>query len=150
MAYRVRSAPGLFMATVARLEDGEDVVVGYVCGTLTTSPVLTEECMSAHEPEGTVLCVHSVCTDEGWRRRGVALRSLYAYYDYVRETTPAVREVRLICKAPLVQLYGKAGFRVEGPSPVVHGEDPWIEMRMPLRTREEEERLVRKRRSWYF
>ena len=38
----------------------------------------------------------------------------------------------LICKEPLVALYSKAGFQVVGPSEVVHGADPWIEMSMKL------------------
>lgn len=40
--------------------------------------------MSTHNPEGSTLCIHSVCVDEGFRRRGVALRSLIAYVDFVR------------------------------------------------------------------
>jgi hypothetical protein len=27
----------------------------------------------------------------------------------------------------MVPLYTKAGFRLVGPSPVVHGQDPWLE-----------------------
>lgn len=61
-----------------------------------------------------------------------------------------MRWMRLICKEPLVPLYRKARFEVVGPSPVVHGSDPWIEMALRVRSREEEETLDRKRRSWYF
>ena len=54
--------------------------------------------MSEHEPEGTVLCVHSVSVDESFRRRGVAVRMLKVYHDFVRETTPHVKELRLISR----------------------------------------------------
>lgn len=37
--------------------------------------------------------------------------------------------MRLICKQQLVPLYEGAGFAMVGPSPVVHGKDPWFEMR---------------------
>lgn len=59
-------------------------------------------------------------------------------------------EMRLICKEPLVPLYAKAGFREVGPSPVVHGADPWIEMVAVQRSKREQEVLDRKRRSWYW
>jgi len=36
--------------------------------------------------------------------------------------------VRLLCKEELVPLYAASGFRLVGPSPVVHGQDPWMEM----------------------
>jgi guanine nucleotide exchange factor len=106
--------------------------------------------MSEHEPEGTVLCVHSVSVDESFRRRGVAVRMLKVYHDFVRETTPHVKELRLISKEYLTDLYKAAGYSLVGPSAVVHGVDPWMEMRAPLRSAEEMETLDRKRRTWYF
>lgn len=91
----------------------QDDIVGYVCGTLTSAERLTHgahthyamykhngkdpwsktsenvtsflaDSMSNHEPEGSKLCIHSVCVDERLRRRGIALRSLIAYFDFVR------------------------------------------------------------------
>lgn len=43
-----------------------------------------------------------------------------------------LQSLLLICKEPLVPLYEKGGFRVVGPSDVVHGADPWIEMDLKL------------------
>jgi hypothetical protein len=57
-------------------------------------------------------------------------RLLTAYLAYVQQTTPALAQARLICKAPLVPLYEKAGFELVGPSSVVHGAEPWLEMKI--------------------
>ena len=79
-----------------------------------------------------MLCIHSVCVDAAQRRRGVASRLLLAYAAWVAAANPRLRELRLICKAPLVGLYSRAGFTVVGPSDVVHGADPWTEMALAL------------------
>jgi arylalkylamine N-acetyltransferase len=68
--------------------------------------------------------------EEKERRRGVALKLLQAYQAFARCSTPSVRRLCLISHEPLVGLYEKAGFRVVGPSDVVHGKDPWIEMEL--------------------
>lgn len=86
--------------------------------------------MATHEPDGTLLCIHSVCVNAAHRRQGIASKLLQAYLNYVQQTTPELAEVRLICKEPLVGLYEKAGFEVVGPSDVVHGQDAWIEMKI--------------------
>ena len=74
-----------------------------------------------------------MCVDAARRRRGVATRLLRAYQAFVQATTPQLRECRLICKQGLVPLYAGAGFAMVGPSEVVHGQDPWFEMRAPPR-----------------
>ena len=79
-----------------------------------------------------LLCIHSVCVAASERRRGVATRLLRAYLGFAPATTPQLREVRLICKAALMPLYGGVGFQLVGPSEVEHGRDPWLEMRLPL------------------
>ena len=72
------------------------------------------------------------------RRQGLATRLLRAYQGYVAATTPQLQEVRLICKEPLIPLYAGAGFEMVGPSDVVHGQDPWFEMRWAVDSSEEE------------
>ena len=46
-----------------------------------------------------------------------------------------MKRVLLICKAELMGLYASAGFTAVGLSEVVHGADPWFEMRRGLETR---------------
>jgi GNAT superfamily N-acetyltransferase len=112
--------------------EGGDEIVGYVCGTCSSASSLTHESMAAHDPDGALLCVHSVCVAEPHRRKGVATKLLSAYMHYVAGGSPHVQEARLLCKQHNVGLYERAGFELLGPSPVVHGAEQWLEMRRPL------------------
>jgi len=127
LRFRAAQAGDLFLTAVKPVK-GKDVLVGYVCGTLTTSPELTHESMAQHDPQGQLLCIHSVCVDSSYRRSGIAKRMLAAYLLFVQQTSPQVASVRLISKQHLTPLYAGAGFTNLGPSSVVHGKDQWIEM----------------------
>ena len=124
LAFRQQNA-GDFFLVAEQTSTGR--VVGFVCGTLTRAGTLTAEAMGLHEPDGTTLCVHSVCVDEAARRRGIALALLRAYRAMLPAVAPAVQSVRLIAKPYLTQLYERAGFKLLGPSPVVHGSETWLE-----------------------
>lgn len=50
--------------------------------------------MAQHEPEGSLLAIHSVCVAAAMRRRRVATRLLRAYLQFVLATTPQLQEVR--------------------------------------------------------
>ncbi|KAL4425741.1 hypothetical protein ABPG75_009757 [Micractinium tetrahymenae] len=150
LEYRLKHAGAQFLAAVcpaAAAEDGRLEVIGFVCGTLSCADKLTEESMGAHEPEGDLLAIHSVCVDAAHRRGGVASRLLRAYLSYVQGTTPGLREVRLICKERLIPLYAGVGFQMVGPSDVVHGKDPWFEMRWALGGEEQEEEQEEQRQG---
>lgn len=109
-----------------------DVLVGYICGTLTSADTLTHESMSKHDPEGQTLCMHSVCVAAEYQRKGIASRMLKAYLRYVQQSCPQARSVQLICKKNLIALYESAGFTLTGPSPVVHGQDQWYDLQVLL------------------
>ncbi|PNH04495.1 putative N-acetyltransferase C9.02c [Tetrabaena socialis] len=142
LKFRIQNAADVFLVAMRSADGGGEAgaagavsdpeVVGYVCGTCTSAGRLTHESMAAHEPEGDLLCVHSVVVEAGLRRRGLATRLLRAYTAYVGASSPGLRGIRLICKQDLVRLYEGAGFTLVGPSSVVHGRDPWIEMAMQL------------------
>ena len=123
LAMRIREAPDFFHGAFSE----DSTLVGFICGTLTTSEVLTDESMSEHEPVGKTLCIHSVAVEESLRRKGIALWMLKSYLQKVAELK-TVERVLLICKEQLVCLYEAAGFNNLGPSDVVHGQDPWILM----------------------
>lgn len=55
-----------------------------------------------------------------------------AYLERIALTQPGVRRVCLIAKAGLLGMYASCGFALKGLSPVVHGKDPWFEMRVDL------------------
>ena len=106
-------------------------LVGFICATRASGDTLTHASMSEHVPEGTSVCIHSVCVDASQRRKGVALTMLKNYLTKVIPVLhPAATRVLLISKQYLLPLYQKAGLVVKGKSAVVHGADPWYECEM--------------------
>lgn len=107
-------------------------LLGFVCSTRVSDERLTGESMHVHVPGGQSLCIHSVVIDSALRRRGHGTDMLRAYLGYVARELRGVEQVLLISKSHLVSFYKSVGFAVVGPSPVVHGVDPWLEMRLAL------------------
>lgn len=105
-----------------------DVLVGYICATLTTADTLTHESMGKHETDGQTLCIHSVCVAAEYQRKGIASRMLKAYLQYVQQSCPQACSVQLICKKNLISLYETAGFTLTGASSIVHGQDQWYDL----------------------
>jgi len=126
---RMEQASGFFWGAY----DTSDNLQGFICGTLTTSEVLTDESMSEHEPKGKTLCIHSVVVDAALRRKGMAAWMLQCYLQKVGQGESAPTKVLLICKENLVGLYETAGFKNLGRSSVVHGQDPWNDMGLSFR-----------------
>ena len=131
LAFRAERAADAFL--VATLASEPDVAIGFVCGTRTRAEKLTHESMSNHDADGALLCIHSVVVDEQHRRRGVGAAMLRAYVRFVKaQQDSGVRELRLMCKKPLIEFYAAAGFELLGESDVVHGQDKWYEMRQDV------------------
>jgi ribosomal protein S18 acetylase RimI-like enzyme len=128
LKFRIRDAADCFWVAA----DDAGVVQGFVCGTLSAEPSLSHESMRSHDPEGRSLCVHSVVVAEDQRRTGLGTQLLLSYLRELPSRLPDVEQVLLICKEHLQGFYAGAGFELVGPSPVVHGLDPWFEMRCPL------------------
>ncbi|MCO5171256.1 MAG: GNAT family N-acetyltransferase [Planctomycetes bacterium] len=127
LARRLAEAGEAFL--VATDEAGR--VIGFVCGTRARGAAITHAAMRAHDPAGDSLCVHSVVVDPAAQRRGVGSALVRAAVERAR-ALPGVARVLLICKAPLIELYRQAGFRLVGPSGVTHGADPWFDMALDL------------------
>ncbi|CAE8619933.1 unnamed protein product [Polarella glacialis] len=132
MAQRLREAGEFFWAL---FDAKDDALVGFVCGTCAKGSSLTHESMEEHVPGGALLCVHSVVVRPDLQRRGIAAAMLREYLRAVAADSAATGRVvpkisALISKAKLVALYVKAGFQLAGLSPVVHGADPWFELRV--------------------
>eukprot|EP00798_Chlamydomonas_sp_ICE-L_P013717 gene13717-19612_t len=144
LKFRIENASSVFLvamqATAAEEGDAASIsnesIIGYVCGTYTSASTLTHHSMETHEPEGAVLCIHSVCVEQSLRRQGLALNLLKAYLPWVQSAAPQLDQARLIAKEYLLSLYEKAGFTLVGPSEVVHGADPWFEMKYDLKSEE--------------
>ncbi|CAE6487995.1 unnamed protein product [Rhizoctonia solani] len=131
LRYRQSVAPKYFLgAYLPTCVTTPRSLIGFIVATLSPSPTLTHHSMETHEPEPkpSSVCIHSVCVSSAYRGRGVALKLLQEYLERL-EKMPDVSRVLLICKTHLKPLYARAGFTEVGPSAVVHGQDPWFEMR---------------------
>ncbi|ELR11586.1 acetyltransferase, GNAT superfamily protein [Acanthamoeba castellanii str. Neff] len=128
LAFRLtHAAPYFRCATTA--QNGEEQVVGFVCGTLAVGQTLTHSSMSQHTPEGSTLCIHSVVVDERCRGNKVGTRMLKEYMHHVASHQANVELVLLLCKANLKPFYGSCGFEEVAESGVVHGQEKWFEMK---------------------
>nr|AIT11917.1 arylalkylamine N-acetyltransferase [Platynereis dumerilii] len=103
---------------------------GFILATRAVSEKFTHESMSAHEPDGESVCIHSVCVDKARRRQGIALNLLKHFNDHVKNTQSGVKRIALLCHERLIPLYSKAGFQFVGKSSIVHGQESWFEMVM--------------------
>jgi len=121
LAQRLKVAPELFLAAY----DSVGTLLAFVCGTRSALQ-LTAESMSTHDPDGPLVCIHSVVTRPDARGRGVAVQLVREYLSAL----PLHTEVALIARAHHVPLYQGAGFVSLGPSAVEHGAGVWMEMRM--------------------
>ncbi len=130
LRYRVDNAGDYFLVgcSAGSGPGGADEIVSYVCGTLIKGETLTHESMSTHDVEGDTLCIHSVVTEGGHRRKQIGTKTLKAYMRWITTATPQVERVLLLCKRNLIGFYEGAGFKMVGESDVVHGKDQWYEM----------------------
>ncbi|KAF7377690.1 Acyl-CoA N-acyltransferase [Mycena sanguinolenta] len=114
----------------------DNQLVGYVCSTLSPDTSLTHESMSKHVPNSSSVCIHSVCVSSSHRGRNVGLKLLREYVARLetahREKTAPYERILLITHDNLRPFYEKTGFEWVGPSAVVHGAQPWYEMRRIL------------------
>lgn len=111
LQYRQHHAARYFLCAVTGVDDDNDTVIGFVCGT--KCHVFTHESMSVHEPAGTALAIHSVVVDKAYRRRGIATHLLREYVLRIAsepEDRPA--KMILLAKAHLLTFYVNCGFRV--------------------------------------
>ena len=130
LRYRVENAGDYFLVGCSAGSGpvGADEIVSYVCGTLIKGETLTHESMSTHDADGDTLCIHSVVTEGGHRRKQIGTKTLKAYMRWITTATPQVERVLLLCKRNLIGFYEGAGLKMVGESDVVHGKDQWYEM----------------------
>ena len=113
-------------------------IIGYICSTLASTENLTHESMEEHVSSGSSVCIHAVVVCSEHRGKGIALGMLKEYIKRLEEARQAgensYARLLLICHENLRGLYAKAGFDWLGKSDVVHGPEPWYEMRRVLST----------------
>ena len=130
LRYRVENAGDYFLVgcSAGSGPGGAYEIVSYVCGTLIKGETLTHESMSTHDADGDTLCIHSVVTEGGHRRKQIGTKTLKAYMRWITTATPQVERVLLLCKRNLIGFYEGAGWKMVGESDMVHGKDQWYEM----------------------
>ncbi|KAI8361825.1 acyl-CoA N-acyltransferase, partial [Choanephora cucurbitarum] len=123
--------PELFM--VARDPD----VVGFLCSTLTTAPLVTDESMSQHQEDGKTICLHSVCVSPDHRQKGIATKMMTAWIEQLKQINQThdkkvYERIAILSRPHLLGLYERVGFRTLGQSQVVHGPEPWFDCILEL------------------
>ncbi|CAO3611575.1 unnamed protein product [Cunninghamella blakesleeana] len=113
--------PLLFL--VARNGTDNDIV-GYLCSTLSTSPLVTDKSLSINEPQGRTVCLHSVCVSPKYRRQGIATKMLDYWIDLHKQRKQFDR-IAIMSRPSLLPLYTSVGFVDLGISAVVHGPEKW-------------------------
>ena len=124
LEYRQANALPYFQCAIL---DGT-TIIGFVCSTRCDE--FEEESMSTHSVEGSLLAIHSVVVHEAYRRQGVATAMLKRYLQMVQDenTDGSIHSMVLLAKTHLLGFYVNCGFRVNRPSPIVHGQDTWYEL----------------------
>ena len=120
--FRIKNAKQFFLKYII-----DDVLIGYVNGTLTLEPEITHDCMAEHKVEGQNLIIHSVTIVNTHRKKGHGRAMLNAYLNRIREESN-VRRVLLLAKKHLCHFYESVGFEVLRVSPIVHGKETWYEL----------------------
>ncbi|KAJ1668686.1 hypothetical protein IW140_002026 [Coemansia sp. RSA 1813] len=132
MLYRFTNAPHLFFGAF----EPSGTVIGYITSTQATSPLVTHDSMSTHDPKGSTACIHSVCVDPKWQRKGVATKLLELYPDTVRQYNSSVEDtsqkakiarLAMLAREDLVPFYQQVGYTNLGQSSVVHGAEKWYD-----------------------
>eukprot|EP00808_Paulinella_micropora_P006747 g76983.t1 len=134
ITYRHENARPFFLAA---WQSNPKKLVGFVNGTLTDSAELKHSTMSTHLPHGAYLCIHSVVVASDLRRSGLGSELLCKYVEHVRKNI-GVKKILLISKKHLVPFYEGVGFKLHGPSKVVHGKERWYECGLDLESHKQE------------
>ena len=127
---RLREAGDFFYALKER---ATGQLLGFINGTCITGPELEHDSMTSHVANGPILVIHSVTVEKSHRRKGLAIYMLHKYISYMKKRGE-LREIRLLTKPLMMNLYIKAGFKIVGLSPIVHGAESWFEMSLSTKT----------------
>ncbi|CAG8607373.1 5217_t:CDS:2 [Paraglomus occultum] len=128
--YREANCPDLFLG--AYLADS-DRLIGYIAGTGSSTNIITAESMTQHEPEGRTVCIHSVCVDRAYRRKGLASQMMNEYITRIRQQRK-YEKAALISHQHLIPFYESFGFRLFGESNIQLGRETWFDLTMDLIT----------------
>lgn len=83
-----------------------------------------------HSVTAPMLAVHSVLTAPDFQGQGIAVWLLRRVLVHAALTDPALATAVLLTKPNNAALYARAGFTLMGPSPICHGAEVWLDMRL--------------------
>ena len=130
MAARIKKAPDLFLVAVDR-ETGK--LAGFLNGLATDREHLTDDFFtdaSVHNPEGKNIFLLGLDVRPEYRRQGLAREIMNQYVK--REQANGRKMLKLTCLEQKVEMYKKMGYKDEGISASVWGDEEWHEMRYIL------------------
>ena len=127
ISYRLQEANDYFWVLKSN-----DKIVGFVNGTCIVEDSIHHESMSHHDSRGKTLVIHSVVTAPDMRRRKFASKMLLSYIFEISKLLNIDR-LLLLSKAYLLPLYLSCGFQFMKVSPVVHGQEKWMELGLDLK-----------------
>ena len=131
---RRQFAGGYFMCATTHYDNQgdskEDNIVGFICSTRCRE--FSEESMSTHDADGSLLVIHSVVVDARHRRQGVGsamleeyLKRMLRYSSFDASTgSRGFTRILLLAKAQLLSFYVDCGFTVLRPS----RKEAWYEL----------------------
>ena len=111
------------LSSVEYIPDLDETLIGFICST--RCHTFTHDSMTFHDPEGSILAIHSVVISESYRRCGIASHMLKHYIQTITlqqqeeqesgtlgiERT-RINKIALLAKAHLLSLYVNCGFQV--------------------------------------
>ena len=130
MAARIKKAPDLFLVAVDR-ETGK--LAGFLNGLATAREHLTDDFFtdaSVHNPEGKNIFLLGLDVRPEYRRQGLAREIMNQYIK--REQANGRKMLKLTCLEQKVEMYKKMGYKDEGISASVWGDEEWHEMSYAL------------------
>lgn len=126
MFERVEHAPELFLVAVDK-ETG--TIAGFLNGLATDEEAFRDEFftdITVHNPEGKNIFLLGLDVRPEYRRQGLARELMNQYVK--REQAKGRKMLKLTCLEQKVEMYKKMGYKDEGISASVWGDEEWHEM----------------------
>ena len=130
MFERVEHAPELFLVAVDK-ETG--TIAGFLNGLATDEEAFRDEFftdITVHNPEGKNIFILGLDVRPEYRRQGLAREIMNQYVK--REQVNGRKMLKLTCLEQKVEMYKKMGYKDEGISASVWGDEEWHEMSYAL------------------
>ncbi len=92
----------------------DDRLVARICGTQSSEARYTNSCIYSHEPQGTMVGIHSLVVEQDRRGKGIGTALLKRYLQLIEENLNKVNRVTLVCRERVILYYENRGFQSKG------------------------------------